>query len=1075
MTAADTDTTHPFGDMSESAWEALAMDTLGELAWQPMEGKRIAPGSGERESWAEPIIPDRLRAAIARINPQLPASAVEEAAGLVLTPQSRDALTENRRVHEYLTKGIRGVVYTDEYGAEQNPTIRLIDTRDPAANDFLAVNQVTVIDGEHRRRFDLMLYVNGMPLGVIELKKAGDEDADLSTAHAQLTTYVEELSLAFRCNAVCVVTDGITARYGTPFTPFEHFAPWNVDEAGQPVPQPPEPGHDENLAINLLLHGLFDQGRFIDLLTGYVSFARTDGRLVKRIAKPHQYFAVSKAVSKTIEAVRSHGKAGVVWHTQGSGKSMEMELYAKQVLTSPAFGNPTIVVLTDRLDLDDQLYDTFAASELLPEQPVQAAARDELRGELAGRRTGGIIFSTLQKFGKTKEEREAGASHPLLSDRRNIIVIADEAHRSHYDDLDGYARHLRDALPYATLIAFTGTPITEADRNTRQVFGDYIDIYDLTRAVDDGATVPVFYESRLIPVSLPEGVDPEVIDERADEATAGLDDSERERVQQAVAVMNAVYGAPGRLRELAADLVAHWEARSGQMRKFIDMPGKGLIVCATREICAKLYEEIIALRPEWHSDDVRKGKIKVVYTGGPGDPGPIRKHVRRPSQNKLIQRRARSDNPDEELELVIVQSMWLTGFDSPPLHTLYVDRPMRGAALMQALARVNRTFRGKKDGLLVGYAPLTENLYAALAEYTARDVERRPVGQRVDEAVARVRELHDVIGNGILGGYGWRSRLHARSRTAFRDAVIGTVNFLRDPATPGNQPDDGEPTLADRFRRGSARLARFYALCSTSGDLHALRGDIAFFEAVRVWMAKYDAEDRRARGLTVPAEVELYLRQLTAGAIEAGDVTDIYAAAGIGRPDLSHLDEAFIERMRQSQHPHLAIEALRRLVEQQMRQVTRHNVVRRQSFADRLLDLMTRYTRQNLSAAEVIVELVAMSREISADADRGGRFSPPLSPDELAFYDAVAANESAVTDMGEGVLADIARDLVKTLRREITVDWVSRDDVRARIRSVIKRLLAKHGYPPDAQPTATEKVLEQMQTFADEWSPNVGW
>jgi type I restriction enzyme R subunit len=1071
---AEPDTTLSFGDMSESAWEALAMDTLGELAWRPVEGKRIAPGSGERESWAELIIPHRLRAAVARINPRLPAAAVEEAAGLVLTPASRDALTENHRIHEYLTRGIRSVVYADEFGAEHNPTIRLIDTRDPAANEFLAVNQVSVVDGENRRRFDVVLYVNGMPLGIVEVKKAGAEDADLGTAHAQLMTYVEELPLAFRCTAACVITDGITARYGTPFTPFEHFAPWNVDEDGVPVAQPPEPGHDEDLAINLLLHGLFTQHRFTDLLTGYVSFARLDGRLVKRIAKPHQYHAVSKAVFKTVEAVRSDGKAGVVWHTQGSGKSMEMELYANQVLTDPAFGNPTIVVLTDRLDLDDQLYDTFLASELLPEQPVQAATRDELRAELSGRRTGGIIFSTLQKFGRTADERDAGASHPLLSDRRNIIVIADEAHRSHYDDLDGYARHLRDALPYATLIAFTGTPITEADRNTRQVFGDYIDIYDLTRAVDDGATVPVFYESRLIPVSLPVDVDPEVIDERADEATAGLDDSDRERVQQAVAVMNAVYGAPGRLRELAADLVAHWEARSDQMRKFIDIPGKALIVCATRDICARLYEEIIALRPVWHSDDVHKGKIKVVYTGGPSDTGLIKQHVRRPSQNKVIQRRARSDDPDEELELVIVQSMWLTGFDSPPLHTLYVDRPMRGAALMQALARVNRTFRGKKDGLLVGYAPLTENLYAALAEYTATDQDRRPVGRDTGEALARVRELHDVIGNGILGGYDWRSRLHARSRTAFRGAVIGTVNFLRDPATPGNQPDDGEPTLAERFRRESARLARFYALCSTSGDLHALRGDIAFFEAVRVWMAKFDAEDRRARGLVVPAEVELYLRQLTAGAIEAGEVTDIYAAAGIGRPDLSHLDEAFVQKMRQSEHPHLAIEALRRLVEQQMRQVTRHNVVRRQSFADRLLDLMTRYTRQNLSAAQVIAELVAMSREISADADRGSRFTPPLSPDELAFYDAVAANESAVTEMGDDVLAKIARDLVKTLRREITVDWVSRDDVRARIRSVIKRLLARYGYPPDAQSAATEQVLKQMETFADEWSPGAG-
>jgi type I restriction enzyme R subunit len=1058
--------------MSEAEWEQVALDTLGELAWVPLEGKRVAPGSGERESWAELIIPHRLRTAITRINPQLPTSAVDDALGIVLAPASRDALNENRRIHEFLTRGIRSVVYTDEYGAEQNPTIQLIERTNPFANDFLAVNQVTVIDGEHKRRFDIVLYVNGMPLGIIEIKKASDPNAKLDIAHAQLMTYLDELPLAFQCNVACVITDGITARYGTPFTPFEHFAPWNVDDDGEPVPQPPEPGHDEKLAINLLLHGLFRQDRFIDLLNGYMAFARGDGKLVKRMAKPHQYFVVSEAVRTTIEATRSHGKGGVVWHTQGSGKSMEMELYANQILTHPAFGNPTLLVLTDRLDLDDQLYETFDASELLAEPPVQVATRDELWTQLTNRRVGGVIFSTLQKFGRTKTERDSGTPYPLLSERRNIVVIADEAHRGHYDDLDGYAKNLRDALPNATLIAFTGTPLSAADRNTRGVFGDYIHpIYDLSRAVEDGATVRVFYESRLIPVSLPEGVDPDMIDERADEATAGLDDSERERIVQAVTAMNELYGAPDRLRTLASDLVEHWEARSGEMRKFIGMPGKGMIVCATREICAKLYEQIIAIKPDWHSADIARGKIKVVYTGGPSDEAFIKKHVRRPSQNKLIQQRAKSIDPGEALELVIVQSMWLTGFDSPPLHTLYVDKPMRGAALMQALSRVNRTFRGKQDGLLVGYAPLTESLYAALAEYTPSDQTTRPLGRDVDDALARVRELHDVICNVILADYNWRGRLAANSPRAYREAVLGTLDYLRDPANSGNHVGDDESSLAERFKGHAARLARFYALCSTSPTLRAYRDDIAFFEEVRVWMAKFDAEERRARGLSVPADVELYLRQLTAGAVEAGGVTDIYEAAGIGRPDLSSLDEAFIKKMQESQHPHLAIEALRRLVEQEMRVVTRHNVVRQQSFSDRLLDLMIRYTNQQLTSAEVIAEVIAMAREISADAKRGSQFSPSLTPDELAFYDAVAQNESAVTEMGTGVLADIARDLVKSLRRDVTVDWVSRDDVRAKLRSVIKRLLAKYGYPPDAQPAATELVIRQMETFAEEWSP----
>jgi type I restriction enzyme, R subunit len=490
------------------------------------------------------------------------------------------------------------------------------------------------------------------------------------------------------------------------------------------------------------------------------------------------------------------------------------------------------------------------------------------------------------------------------------------------------------------------------------------------------------------------------------------------------------------------------------------------------DVGADLYGQIIDIKPDWHADADDKGKIKVVYTGGPSDPADIRKHVRRPSRNKVIQHRAK--NPDDELELVIVQSMWLTGFDSPPLHTLYVDRPMRGAALMQALARVNRTFRDKQDGLLVGYAPLTENLYAALAEYTANDQTTKPLGRDIEDALAKVRDLHDTIGNVILSGYDWRAKRAERSPKAFINAVLGTVDYLRDPAQPGNQVDEGEPTLGERFRKESARLARFYALCSSSGALHGYRDDIAFFEAARIWMAKYDAEERRARGLPIPADVELYLRQLTAGAVEAGGVTDIYEAAGIPRPDLSHLDEAFIARMQAAQNPHLAIEALRRLVEQQMRKVTRHNVVRQQSFSDRLLSLMTRYTNQHLTAAQVIAELVAMAREVSVDAERGRQFSPPLSGDELAFYDAVAQNESAVTEMGTGVLADIARDLVKSLRRDVTTDWVSRDDVRAKLRSTIKRLLAKHGYPPDAEPIATELVLRQMETFAEEWSPAIG-
>ena len=1055
------------GGISESQWEHDAMEQLAEVGWYPVNGKDIAKGSGERESWDELIIPGRLRDAIARINPKLPPEAVDKAVAKVMTATSRDALAENHRIHEFLTKGIRSVTYTDEYGAEQNPTIWLVDKRKTENNDFVAANQVMVVDEEHKRRFDIVLYLNGLPVAFFELKKAGTDDGGLKYARNQLATYAKELPLTFRCNVACVVSDGPGALCGTAFTPFEHFAPWNVDDDGKPVKQPPEDG--ETLPSVLMIYGLFQPERFLEILNGYVTFARTENGLEKRLAKPHQYFAVSKAIEKTIDAVRSDGQAGVVWHTQGSGKSMEMELYAHQVMTHPSLGNPSIVVLTDRTDLDDQLFGTFQASEQLPEEPVQVATRDELRAVLANKRTGGIVFTTLQKFGRTKVERDSGAAHPLLSDRRNIIVIVDEAHRSHYDDLDGYARHLRDALPHATMIAFTGTPLSLADRNTRDVFGEYIDTYDLTRAVDDGATVPVFYESRLIKLDLPADVDPEVIDERANEVTAGLDDSEREQVQRAVVVMNELFGANDRLRQLSEDVVAHWDIRAEEMRKFIGVRGKGMIVCATREICAKLYERIIAIKPDWHDDDDRKGKIKVVYTGGPGDDAFIHKHVRRSSQNKVIQNRAK--NPGDDLELVIVQSMWLTGFDSPPLHTMYVDKPMRGAALMQGLARVNRTFRGKQDGLLVGYAPLEGGLIEALAKYTDHDRTTRPLGRDLGEAVGKVKDLLAIIGDEILADYDWKGIRAGKSPRAYRDAVLGAVNFLRDPLTPGNQVGEGELTLGERFRKASAQLVRMYAICSSSGKLADYRNDIAFFEEIRVWMARFDAEERRARGETVPPDVELYLKSLTDSAIEAGGVKDIYAAAGIDKPDLSHLDDAFVARMLEQRNPHLAVEALRRLVEKEMRAVTKHNVVAQQTFSERLAELMRRYTNQNLAAAQIIAELVALAKEVSADARRGEQFAPPLNNDELAFYDAVAQNESAVTEMGADILANIARDLVRTLRRDVTTDWVSRDDVRAKIRSTIKRLLAKWGYPPDQQQNATNLVLRQMETFAEEWSP----
>ena len=1010
------------GGLSEDDWEHLALEVLGDLFWAPKHGPEIAPGTGERESWKELLLPGRLRTKLRELNPGVPREYIDQALAAIVAPTSQDAITENYRMHKFLTEGFRGLSYIDHEGQEQNPTIRLVSA-EPHENDWLAVNQVTVIDGDHKRRFDVVLYLNGMPVSVIELKKAGSEQADVAAAHAQLQTYLREFPLAFRFVVSTLASDGITAKYGTPFTPLNHFAPWNVDDEGKPAPS--DASAAAQTALDLALYGLYNQERFGQLLRSFVAFDQGADGLVKRMAKPHQYFAVTKALGHTIQAVESNGRAGVVWHTQGSGKSMEMELYANQVIRHPKLHNPTIVVITDRNELDGQLYETFARSLLLPEAPKQIRRREELRSELSNRTTGGIYFTTLQKFGRSKAEREAGAEHPELSDRRNIIVVVDEAHRSHYDDLDGYARHLRDALPHATLIAFTGTPISFDDRNTRDVFGEYIDIYDLTRAVDDGATVPVYFESRLVKVQMPDGVTEDVIDAAADEATVGLDDAERDRIERSVAVVNAVYGAPARLQKLAEDFVAHWESRRADMAKFIGTPehpktpGKAMIVGATREICARLYDAIVALRPDWHSDDLADGRIKVVYSGTPSDVRPVVNHVRRESENATIKQRLKY--VDDELEVVIVKDMMLTGYDSPPLHTLYLDRPIKGALLMQTLARVNRTFRGKQDGLLVAYAPLADNLAKALAEYTVQDRATKPLGRSVEEAVALTEELVGKI-RAVLVGHDWRTRLQLPTKRAFIGAVMSTVDYLRSPSTPGNRVGDGEETLGAQFRRLAGQLARAWAICGRSDDLEPLRREAQFYEEVRVWMGKFDAEDRQARGEPIPEEVQRLLNQLMADAMISGEVLDIYGAAGMPRPSLSDLSPEFIKRTQEAEHPHLAIESLRKLVMEESRAVTRHNLVRQRAFSERLVELMTKYTNQQLTSAEVIAALIEVAREVAAEGDRGARFSPPLNSDELAFYDAVASNESAVVVQGEGVLAEIARELLAVMRRDVRTD-----------------------------------------------------
>ncbi|WP_374251208.1 type I restriction endonuclease subunit R [Micromonospora sp. R77] len=1060
------------GWMSEADWEALALDQLGELGWEPGAGKDFAPGSGQRQSWADLVLVEDLRAAIERLNPDLPPMAVADAVRAATDVASREAFAENRAAHERLVHGIRSITYTDAFGAEHNPTVRVADLDEPDRNVYRAINQVTIVDGDFRRRLDIVLYLNGLPVAIVELKNAADENATLTGAHAQLQAYLAEFPLSFRHAVLCLISDGITAKYGTPFTPYEHFAPWNVDDEGERVDTTAS-DYDGPEALTVALYGLFNQRRFLELTSGFVNFTSK----AKRIAKAHQHFAVVRAVECIVRASQSDGKAGVVWHTQGSGKSEEMVCTAALTVRHPALKNPTIVVLTDRTDLDDQLFDTFLDSQtLLGQEPEQADTRAELRDKLSNRNAGGIIFTTLQKFGRTKEERDAGRPHPLLSDRRNILVIVDEAHRSHYDSLDGYARHLRDALPHATFIAFTGTPIATAEVNTRAVFGDYIDVYDLKRAVDDEATVRVYHEPRIIPVSLPPDIDPESIDEQVEQLTASLDDAERRRAEAYAATMNTVYGAPDRVETLAKDLVEHWEKRRELMRPQLGGPGKAMLVCATREICVRVFDALKELRPDWADPAVDKGKMKIVFHGVPSDKEVLRPHHLRPSQQKTIQ--ARAKDPDDELELLIVHSMLLTGYDAPPIHTIYMDRPMKGANLMQALARVNRRFREKQDGLLVGYAPLTENLRKALTEYTPSDQEDQTLGREIERAISEVFNEISVL-DAMLAPVKWREILDDETDpTRWRRAVKKAANFLRNPRTPGNDVEPGTKPLHRRFRDSAGRLERFYTLCATSrdfaeraGDIQRMRRDIHYFRDVRVWIVKEEAADREAKGLPNTAEVERYLSQLAAEVVDAADITDIYEEAGLGKLDITELNGVALQRLQDSETPHLAAAALRRLIERKMREVTKHNVVRQERFSAQLEDLMNRYMRQQLTSAQLIVELVELAKQVSADARRGQQFDPPLNHAELAFYDAVAQNGAATELMGVGTLAEIARQLVKSIQSSITVDWFSREPVRAKLRSHIRRLLARYDYPPDHERAAVDLVIRQMETFANEWAP----
>lgn len=1037
---------------SEADFEAVVLDLLDRLGWSVRHGPYIAPGesAAERGDYREVVLSGRLREAVVRLNPGLPFDAVDDVVKSALRPESQVVESENWRAYRLLVEGVP-VDYRAGDGSIRSSRARLIDFDRPGRNDFLAVNQFTVV-GSRERRPDVVLFVNGLPLVLMELKRPGDENATLRGAFNQVQTYRADIPDVFTWNQVTVISDGTQARAGSFTAGWEHYAPWKTvhgqDLAPGGLPQ-----------YEVLVQGMFQPAVLLDLVRNFVACYGEGKQMAKLVAKYHQYWAVRKAVDCTIEAVEGDGRAGVVWHTQGSGKSLEMLFYTGAVARHPAMENPTVVVLTDRNDLDDQLFDeVFAQAKVgapLPEAPVQAESREHLKQLLEQREGGGIVFSTIQKFGLSQADREAGRAFPLLSERINVVVMVDEAHRSNYDFIDGFARHLRDGLPNATYIGFTGTPVETADKSTRQVFGDYIDVYDLTQAVTDGATVKVYYEPRLAKVELTADAHGE-LDAAFAEATSGTEEEARERLKTRWARVEAIVGSDKRIGELAADIVAHWEQRREVLA------GKGMIVAMSRRIAVALYKEIVRLRPDWHSTDSTQGRIKVVITGSAADDAFLQPHIYPKEIRRQLKNRAK--DPGDPLELVIVRDMWLTGFDSPSMHTMYVDKPMRGAPLMQAIARVNRTFRDKPAGLVVDYLGIAEDLKSALADYTKRDHDNHELGQDLrEQAIPALVEAHEIVTT-ILSGYPWRQALARGGDQAYLRAVAGTADWLLGfhPGLPEAPCTKDAPCVKCRFLAHARRVMTLFAMCVPAEEALAIREDVAFIEAVRASIVKIEGTDRE--GVDAQAELDVAVKQIVSEHIAGTGVLDIYAEAGVEHPDLSLIDEDFIDKFRASDRPNLQIEMLKRLLSDEIKLVGKRNLVAGRAFSEMLANSVLRYQNHSLDAAAVVAELVALAKQLKHEHDRGTELG--LREDEVAFYDAICQNDSAVLEMGDETLKKIARELVESVRRNATIDWNEKEQVRASMRATIRRLLTRHGYPPDKQPAAIELVMHQAELLA---------
>ncbi len=1048
---------------TESVVEDAALTWFGELGYTVGHGPEMAPGElfAERASFGDAVLEGRLREAIYRLNPAIPEEAREEALRKVLRVGRPSLVQTNRVFHRMLRDGV-AVEYPRPDGSIAGDHVRLVDFGNALFNDWLVVNQYTVIQGQQNRRPDIVVFVNGLPLGLIELKNAADENATVWSAYAQLQTYKAEISSLVHYNAVLVASDGLQALIGSITANQEWFKVWRTIDGEGDVPK-------TALELDTLVRGVFEPKRFLDLLQHFIVFEDDPDSGVphKIIAGYHQFHAVNVAVEETLRASgmtqdgtvqeeqgaywagrMSHGKpgdrrAGVVWHTQGSGKSFSMLFYAARVIRHPAMQNPTLVVLTDRNDLDDQLFGQFQrCHELLGQTPVQAASRDHLR-ELLAVASGGVVFTTIQKFLPEKGERM-----PALSGRRNIIVITDEAHRSQYDLIDGLARHLRDALPSASFIGFTGTPIEKTDANTRAVFGDYISIYDIQRAVADKATVPIYYESRIAKLGLNAAAMPK-IDAEFDEITEGEEQSRKDNLKTKWAALEALVGDPKRIALIAADLVAHVEKR------WEAMDGKARVVCMSRRICVDFHEALIKLRPKWASakdDDAEaeKGRdcvVKVVMTGGADDGPDWQPHIRnKDKRRKLANRFKDSKDP---FRIVIVRDMWLTGFDAPCLHSMYADKPMRGHGLMQAIARVNRVFRDKPGGLVVDYLGLADQLKQALATYTESGGKGDPAYDTA-QAIAVMLEKYGVACD-MLHGFDWGKWVTGTSIERLALLPAGQEHIL--------EQEDGKP----RFIQLVTDLSRAFALCAASDEAEEIRDDISFFQALQAALNKHTIGRKKT-----PEELDAAIRQLVSKAIVTeGQVIDVFTAAGLPKPDISILSDQFLAEVRGLKYKNVAAELLAKLLKDELKVRAKHNLVQSQLFSEKLQKTLNAYHNRAIATQEVIDELIRLAKQMDAASKRGDDLG--LTDDEVAFYDALAANGSAIEAMGDDKLKVIAAELITQVRKSVTIDWTLRESARAKIRVMVKRILNKYGYPPDLQEEAVKTVLMQAELLCADW------